>query len=421
MSPEEESLELLLNHALSLSDPLERERWLQSVLGNAPERLAELRELIYFNLQGEWMDKELRPIKEIDNLDKDLTGEQIGPFMLKKKIGAGGMGDVYLAQQSIPIRRQVALKLIQSDAEHTQIVIRFNREKQMLASMEHPNIARIIDAGTTETGYSYIAMEYVKGQHLLDYCKQKRLDIRTRIQLMLQCCLAIQHAHQKGVIHRDIKPNNVMVTQIDDQPIIKVIDFGIAKASFNDTIKEDNEYTSSFITLLSGSLTNHGHSPGTPPYMSPEQFPNSPIEVDTRSDIYSLGALLYAVLTEKHPFEEPELNDMTLTEMGEFISKNDPIPPSQRRTEMSHELRGDLDSIVRKAMRRNVDDRYQSVAQIAEDLRRFLNAEAVSTNRGTPWTQFWRFAKSNRWFVGAASLAIAGILVGWIIARSQWH
>ena len=418
MDPEDKSLETLLYYALSLKDPVERERWLQNALGNAPEKLVELRELIDCHQRGDWMDQPLSPIQDVLKLFEDLTGKQIGPFVLKEKIGDGGMGDVYLAQQSTPIRRQVAVKLIRWDAEHQQIVARFQREKQMLASMEHPNIARIIDAGTTETGYSYIAMEYVKGQHLLDCCKQKQFNVRTRIELMLQCCLAIQHAHQKGVIHRDIKPNNVMVTYIDEQPVIKVIDFGIAKASLSDAINADNDYTSSIVKILSGSITYQGRSPGTPRYMSPEQFPNSSKTVDTRSDIYSLGALLYAVLTEKDPFDESQLQG-TLYEIGEFVANNDPVLPSVRRPDKTKELQGDLDSIVRKAMHRDVEKRYQSVPQLAEDLQNFLSNQTVSTNPGTPWTHVWKFAQQNLLYVGASLLAVAGILVGGVVAETQ--
>jgi serine/threonine protein kinase len=423
MDKKDYSLEILLDQALKYHDKSEREEWLHKELGDKPEKLLELKELIDHHEAGKWMDQAPKAVVASLKLIEDITGKQIGPFVIIKKIGEGGMGDVYLAQQHQPMRRQIALKLIQWESEPNQIIERFQREKQMLASMEHPNIARIIDAGTTESGYSYIVMEYVKGSHLVDYCEQESPDIRSRVKLLLQCCRAIQHAHQKGIIHRDIKPNNVMVTQVDGEPTIKIIDFGIAKASMSDSIKQTNEYTSSVVSLLTNSITYRGNSPGTPPYMSPEQYSNRSSDIDTRSDIYSLGAVLYFLLTDQHPFNESELLDRDLEEIGTLVSKMDPPLPSIRSPRLAKSLRGDLDSMVRKAMCRDVEKRYQSVAQFADDLQRYLRGDSVSANPDSAWTHFRRLTKRYQLLITATALAFTtafiAIFMAWVFAESQ--
>lgn len=423
MGTKDSSLEILLDQALKYRDKAEREEWLRTVLGDDPEKLRELKELIDHHQDGSWMDPTPIAVVAARKLIEDIAGKKIGPFVIIEKIGSGGMGDVYLAQQLQPVRRQVALKLIQWDSEPNQIIERFQREKQMLASLEHPNIARIIDAGTSDSGYSYIVMEYVKGSHLVDYCAQTNTDIRTRVKLLLQCCRAIQHAHQKGIIHRDIKPNNVMVTQVDEEPTIKIIDFGIAKASMSDSIKQINEYTSSVVSLLTNSITHRGNSPGTPPYMSPEQFSNRSSDIDTRSDIYSLGAVLYFLLTDQHPFNDSQLVDRNFAEIRKLVSENDPPLPSHRSPKLATSLRGDLDCIVRKAMCRDVEKRYQSVAQFADDLQRYLRGDSVSANPDSPWTYFRKLTRRHQLLISATALAFTlafiSISLAWLFAESQ--
>jgi len=423
MDTKDLSLEILLDQALKYRDKAEREEWLQRVLGDSPEKLRDLKELIDHHQDGTWMELTPRAVAAGRKLIEDIAGMKIGPFVIIERIGSGGMGDVYLAQQLQPVRRQVALKLIQWDSEPNQIIERFQREKQMLASMDHPNIARIIDAGTTENGYSYIVMEYVKGSHLVDYCALNNPDIRSRVKLLLQCCRAIQHAHQKGIIHRDIKPNNVMVTQVDEEPTIKIIDFGIAKASMSDSIKQSNEYTSSIVSLLTNSITYRGNSPGTPPYMSPEQFSNRSSDIDTRSDIYSLGAVLYFLLTDQHPFNDSQLAKRNFAEIGKLVSENDPPLPSHRSPKLATSLRGDLDCMVRKAMCRDVEKRYQSVAQFADDLQRYLRGDSVSANPDSPWTYFRRLTRRHKLLVSATALAFTlafvAISLAWLFAESQ--
>ena len=207
-----------------------------------------------------------------------------------------------------------------------------------------------------------------------------------------------------------------MVTLVDAEPMVKVIDFGIAKAALSESVRKDNEYSSSIVSMMSMLITSHGISPGTPPYMSPEQFPKSGLEIDIRSDIYSLGALLYVMLTDQNPFDDAQLTDKSLEEIGELIGNFDPLLPSQRIPQLAGVLRGDLDSIVRKAMSRDVEKRYQSVAQFSEDLRHYLSSKSVSANPGDSWVQFLRLAGRNQLLIVAAALVFAGMLVGWFIA-----
>jgi len=426
MSESHDSLEILFAQAIEIKDPKEQEAFLQRSLAHDPDRIPTLRELISDHKRASWMDSTPQVVRDTLRLFEDLRGKQIGPFLVENRIGSGGMGDVYLAKQITPVRRPVALKLIYRDLDQRQVFERFQREKQMLATMEHPNIARIIDAGTSDTGYSYIAMEYIDGEDLLSHCKSNRLDIPARIQLLLQCCRAVQHAHQKGIIHRDIKPNNVLVALVDQEPMIKVIDFGIAKASLGDGVRESNDYTSSVVSLLSNAITGRGNSPGTPPYMSPEQFSKDGDLVDARSDIYSLGALLYVLLTESPPFDRWQLDDKSIDEIRELVQGQDPVLPSRRAPSLAAILKGDLDAIVSKAMHRDVEKRYQSVAQLHEDLRHYLLGETVSCNAGSSWIQICKIAKRNRLLIGASGVALAGLFIaliglsmGWLMADKQ--
>jgi len=425
MSTADESLEWYFHEAIGYEDTDERDQWLASVLGNDQQKLEQIHALITGYSESHWIAPP-KIVEETQALLGNLEGEHVGPFLLHEKIGSGGMGDVYLAEQLSPVNRFVAIKLIQNDAAHHQIVERFQREKQMLASMEHPNIARIIDAGTTKEGISYIAMEHVDGVDLFEYSNRNDLAVREKIELLLQCCRAIQHAHQRGIIHRDIKPNNVMVTQVDGEPMIKVIDFGIAKASYDEKQRENYKSLASFPVKLPSMLTIKGSSPGTPPYMSPEQFPSNAKEVDTRSDIYSLGALLYVLLTQQNPFDQKDLSDKTFDEIGEMVRNIDPVLPSERCPAIAKTLKGDLDSIVRKAMHRDVEKRYQSVVHFSEDLRNYLAGDVVSANPETSWTQLKRVAKRNRAVIGTVSLGLAGLLLafagvifGWVVAVEQ--
>ncbi|MBU6172205.1 MAG: protein kinase, partial [Planctomycetes bacterium] len=415
----DQPLDVLLEEALQITDRHERHAWMRSVCGNDAEKLEDLMSLVEAAEKPSWIDSPLMEIQQGKSIFESIEGMQLGPFELMERIGTGGMGVVYLARQLEPVQRIVAIKLIQREFAGHQILERFQREQQTLANMDHPNIARIIDAGTSDSGFVYIVMEHVQGEQILDYCRQHQPSIRARIELMLQCCLAIQHAHQKGTIHRDIKPSNVLVTRVDGKPVVKVIDFGIAKAMAGETTSRMTETIHPTVHNFSKSLTQLGVSPGTPPYMSPEQYSAENKEVDTRSDIYSLGALLYALLTGLQPFDPVILGKMSFLDLKEFIKNHDPEVPSRRAPHLARYLRGDLDAIVLKAMSRNIDQRYQSAGLLMEDLRCYLVDAPVAANPGTALARTCKFAKRNKLLISASSLAIAGLLIGLVFSIIQ--
>src|SRR5215467_11653247 len=298
-------------------------------------------------------------------------GTVIGRYKLLEQLGEGGFGVVYVAEQREPVKRRVALKVIKLGMDTKQVIARFEAERQALALMDHPNIAKVLDAGATETGRPYFVMELVRGVKITDYCDQNNLTIHERLDLFIQVCRAIQHAHQKGIIHRDIKPSNILVTVNDGEPVPKVIDFGIAKA------------TQGRLTDLT-LFTAFEQFIGTPAYMSPEQAEMSGLDVDTRSDIYSLGVLLYELLTGKTPFDSQQLLAAGLDAMRRTIREQEPERPStklstmlvddltttarHRHTEavkLIHLLRGDLDWIVMKCLEKDRARRYETANGLA--------------------------------------------------------
>src|SRR5262245_60270042 len=247
----------------------------------------------------------------------ERSGSRIGPYRLMEQIGEGGMGLVFVAEQQQPVRRKVALKIIKPGMDTRQVIARFEAERQALALMDHPNIAKVLDGGETASGQPYFVMELVKGMPITEYCDQNQAPIRERLELLLQVCHAVQHAHQKGIIHRDLKPSNVLVVSHDGTPVVKVIDFGVAKA-VGQRLTDKTVYTH-FAQLI-----------GTPLYMAPEQAGESGLDVDTRSDIYSLGVLLYELLTGTTPFDRERLRAATYDEMRRIIREEEPPKPSTR-------------------------------------------------------------------------------------------
>ncbi len=312
----------------------------------------------------------------------DTHSDSIGPYKILEPIGEGGMGVVYLAEQTEPVRRRVALKVIKLGMDTKQVVARFEAERQALAMMDHPNIAKVLDAGATEDGRPYFAMEHVQGVAITDYCDRHELKTRERLELFSRVCDALQHAHQKGVIHRDLKPSNVLVEVVDDQPVPKVIDFGVAKATAQ-RLTERTVYT------------EQGQLIGTPEYMSPEQAEMTGLNIDTRTDIYSLGVLLYELLVGALPFDPQTLRSAGYAEIQRILREVDPPKPStrlsslgadsnimakRRRTDRSTllgQLRGDLDWITMKALEKDRTRRYASASEFAADVRRFLNDEPI--------------------------------------------
>lgn len=340
-------------------------------------------------------------------------GEQVGPYRLREIIGEGGMGTVYVAEQETPIRRKVALKVIKRGMDSKAIVARFEAERQAIALMDHPNIARVLDAGTTPGGSPYFVMELVQGAEITTYCDQRRLSIRERLRLFKGVCQAIKHAHQKGIIHRDIKPSNILVTEQDGEAAAKVIDFGVAKA-LGQRLTDQTVYTN-FQAVI-----------GTPLYMSPEQAALSNVDVDTRSDVYSLGVLLYELLTGSTPFCRDSLKKAGQEEVLRMIREQEPPKPSTRisslgegagrisngrsvdAASLSRIVRGELDWIVMKALEKDRARRYETTTQLADDIENYLMGNAVQAGPPSTW---YHLRKTVRRHYQAVSLLLAAIIV----------
>jgi WD40 repeat protein/serine/threonine protein kinase/tetratricopeptide (TPR) repeat protein len=345
----------------------------------------------------------------------ERLGSRIGPYKLMEQIGEGGMGLVYVAEQQEPVRRRVALKVIKPGMDTRQVIARFEAERQALALMDHPNIARVLDAGATESGRPYFVMELVKGVPITQYCDENKLTPRLRLKLCIDVCQAIQHAHQKGIIHRDVKPSNVLITSHDGMPVVKIIDFGVAKA-VGQQLTDKTVYT---------QLTQFL---GTPLYMSPEQAGQSSLDVDTRTDIYALGVLLYELLTGSTPFDETRFRQAACDEIRRIIREEEPPRPSTRVStlgnaatevtakrrsdpqQLSQSLRGELDWIVMKCLEKDRNRRYATASGLAMDLERYLNDEPVLACPPSAWYRFGKFARRNK-----KSLMMTGGLAGVVL------
>ena len=352
----------------------------------------------------------------------EKPGDWIGRYRLLEQIGEGGWGIVYLAEQEEAVQRRVALKVIKLGMDTKSVIARFEAERQALALMDHPNIAKVLDAGATDAGRPYFVMELVQGVKITDCCDQNRLSTRERLELFMQICRAIQHAHQKGIIHRDIKPSNILVTMNDGVPFPKVIDFGIAKATHGKLTDQ---------TLF----TALGQFIGTPAYMSPEQAEASGLDVDTRSDIYSLGVLLYELLTGQTPFDTKELMQAGLDEIRRIIREREPAAPSTRLSTMQgaalttiaqhrkteaprliHIVRGDLDWIVMKALEKERARRYESANDLAEDIQRHLSNEPVVARPPNAAYRFQKLVRRNKLVFAATSAVVAALAVGVVLS-----
>ncbi len=336
-------------------------------------------------------------------------------YTLLDVLGEGGMGTVYRAEQTAPVHRQVALKLIKFGMNSRVVLARFDAERQALALMDHPNIARVYDGGTTETGQPFFVMEFVNGEPITAYCDRQRLPVCARLELFVAVCQAVQHAHQKGIIHRDLKPGNVMVTEVDGRPTPKVIDFGVA--------------TATEFSLTDESLADTGAIVGTPVYMSPEQADPSSMDIDTRTDIYALGVILYELLAGSLPLEAKHFKHGAILEMLRMVREVEPPRPSTKVStadalpniaasraidpaQLTQALRGDLDWIVMKALEKDRTRRYETATGFAADVLRHLTFEPVMAAPPSRSYRFRKMVRKNRGLVTAASLLVLVLLGG---------
>jgi len=408
----------------------------RSIFGLEPDQLNE----ILSEITGDFDETELEKAKSSSQDDANPSkksqlagitvslhgsieqpGSQIGRYKLLHVLGEGGMGIVYLAEQKHPIRRQVALKVIKPGMDSKRIIARFEAERQALALLDHPNIAHVHDAGTTESGRPYFVMEYVKGLSVIEHCDHHKLTIEDRLNLFRQICLAVHHAHQKGIIHRDIKPSNILVSTEDDKATPKIIDFGVAKAIAQPLTER---------TLA----TEESQLLGTPEYMSPEQADMASEDIDTRSDIYSLGVLLYVLLTGALPFESDTLRTGGIKRIRQIIRETDPKTPSTRLTNLGESaikiaqsrrtdiamlakrLHKELEWIPLKAMRKERTERYRSASELADDVENYLNGAPLIAGPPSTIYRLNKFVRRNRALVTGIAAVLAVLVAGVVVS-----
>jgi eukaryotic-like serine/threonine-protein kinase len=385
---------------------MEKEAW--SLLGAVASAQGFLNRPTARGVGGGIADRAAKSVRE-------APGTMIGRYRLLQEIGEGGFGVVFLAEQREPVERRVAIKIIKLGMDTKQVVARFEAERQALAMMDHPSIARVFDGGATEIGRPYFVMELVRGDPITRHCQENGLGTTERLELFEQVCRAVQHAHTKGIIHRDIKPGNVLVTMVDGRPVPKIIDFGIAKA------------TSARLTEKT-FFTEHRQLIGTPEYMSPEQADNSGVDVDARTDIYSLGVLLYELLTGVTPFEPERLRSAEWGELLRIIREDDPPKPSTRLSTVgrrgkgarqgpgpalvARQVRGDLDWIVMRCLEKNRSRRYGTAEGLAADIRRHLCGEPVEAAPPSAGYRVWKFVRRHRGAVVAGGLLALAVTAG---------
>jgi serine/threonine protein kinase/DNA-binding SARP family transcriptional activator len=413
-------LKTVFGQAAEIASPAERAAYLDEACGDNADLRAQIDGLLAAaETAGSFMRGPAVAHSDTERIPPvtERPGAVIGPYKLLQQIGEGGMGVVWMAEQTQPVQRKVALKVIKPGMDSRQVIARFEAERQALAMMDHINIARVLDAGTTESGLPFFVMELVHGVPITQYCDDNHLTPRERLELFVPVCQAIQHAHQKGIIHRDIKPSNVMITLYDGKPVPKVIDFGVAKA----TEQHLNERT---------LFTQYGTLVGTLEYMSPEQAEMSALGVDTRSDIYSLGVLLYELLTGSTPLSHTRLKEVAYGEILRMIKEEEPPKPSTRLTESGEALasisaqrhmepakltklvRGELDWIVMKTLEKDCNRRYETSGAFAADVQRYLHNEPVLACSPSVRYRLWKFARRHKWPVLAASLVVLALLGG---------
>jgi WD40 repeat protein/serine/threonine protein kinase len=423
------SVDSIFCSAIELESPDERRAFVERACGEDADLKQQVERLLHAHFHGRSiLDAAVPPGATVAEPYREISGAMIGPYKLLEPIGEGGMGTVWMAQQKEPVKRLVAVKVIKAGMDSKQVIARFEAERQALALMEHQNIARVLDAGTTDAGRPYFVMDLVKGLPITKYCDEQHLTPRQRLELFIPVCQAVQHAHQKGIIHRDLKPSNVLVALYDGKPVPKVIDFGMAKAVGQQLTEQ---------TLVTG----FGAIVGTLEYMSPEQAELNQLDIDTRSDIYSLGVLLYELLAGSPPFSRAELDKTGVLEMLRVIREEEPSKPStklstaeglptlaaNRGTEpakLTKLVRGELDWIAMKALEKDRKRRYDTANDLAADVGRYLQREPVLAHPPSGWYRFGKFARRNAAALGMATtvglcalaavvmLAVSNVLIG---------
>jgi serine/threonine protein kinase len=421
------SVETVFSEAMEIAAPAERAAYLDRACGGDASLRRQVESLLDAHTRaGGFLESPaaaptctLGPTPPAEG-----PGEAVGPYRLLEEIGEGGMGTVYMAEQTQPVRRRVALKVIKPGMDSRQVVARFEAERQALALMDHPHIARVLDAGATASGRPFFVMELVRGLPITDYCDREQLGVPERLELFVLVCRAVQHAHQKGVIHRDIKPSNVLVTVVDGVPTPKVIDFGVAKATGGSLTER---------TLFTG----FHQMVGTPLYMSPEQADLTSADVDTRSDIYALGVLLYELLTGSTPFDRERFAKAAFDEMRRIIREDEPPTPSTRLGSLGESLstvsarrgsdprrlnrvvRGELDWIAMKALEKDRRRRYETANDFAADVMRYLTDRPVEACPPTARYRLGKYARRHRAALTTGSLLALALIAG--TAASTWQ
>jgi len=405
----------IFQDALELQEGSERERYLRNACAEDQALRARVDALLDDHASACVMFEKTEAALMLPNHAVNLfglhLGEMIGPYKIEKILGEGGSGIVYEAEQLTPVRRKVALKILKLGMDTRRVIARFEAERQVLAMLEHPNIAHVYDAGATEAGRPYFVMELVGGLRITEYCQRNNVPLPDRLRLMLQVFAAVQHAHQKGIIHRDLKPSNLLVSVIDGLPIPKVIDFGIAKAMAGQLVDEP-DYTAAFQFL------------GTPAYMSPEQLAGSAADIDTRSDIYSLGIVLYELIAGRTPFANTDSTGSEFITLRRRVLEETPPRPSiiealtlpatktWRNRLLSSRTQNDLDWITLKALEKESDRRYQTVRELGRDIERYLENKPINARPPSQWYRFKKTVQRNVLASTAIGVAIAALVGG---------
>jgi serine/threonine protein kinase len=444
MRPEFKRVKDIFLAAIEKADPLERATFLEEAFGDDAALRQQVEGLLRRHEDaGSFLEHPALGEAETGSFGADrstagsqpprgpaeVAGMKIGPYKLVQQLGEGGMGTVWVAEQTEPVKRRVALKVIKPGLDSAQVIRRFEAERQALALMDHTHIAKVLDASSTTAGRPYFVMELVKGVPITTYCDELQLPLRERLELLVPICQAIQHAHLKGVIHRDVKPSNVLVCMQDGKPVPKVIDFGVAKA-LNQRLTDESMYT------------EIGQIIGTVEYMSPEQAELSTLDIDTRADVYALGVLLYELLTGSTPLDKKRLRSAAFTEMLRIIKEDEPPAPStrlteskdtltslaaQRRTEpgkLTRDVRGELDWIVMRCLEKDRTRRYESASGLAKDIERHLRDETVEACPPSARYRFGKFVRRHKPGAWAASLMVLALfaafaLTAWVFLQAE--